>query len=254
MEWNGSDLWQVKGPWGEQCVVNWPQRSCTCRKWEVSGIPCKHVVACIHDMADSGMNIGLPEDYVHESYKLKTWKDVYSFQVNPVNGRQFWAKFDCPTTLVPPKAAPQVGRPSKARKKSVGEIEMVKGGKLTRSGKTVKCGICKGSGHNKRSCTAQGVASHAGTSHTGPSGSQAQGGSHTGPSGTKKRPRKVTDGSASGSQMGSHAPNGSQSQAGSQVPIPQNAPVNVAAPGHVAAGFVTPTKRTKKTASRLSPL
>ena len=60
VEWNGSDLWQVKGPWGEQCVVNWPQRSCTCKKWEVSGIPCKHVVACIHDMDDSGINIGLP--------------------------------------------------------------------------------------------------------------------------------------------------------------------------------------------------
>ena len=54
--------------------------------------------------------------------------------------------------------------------------------------------------------------------------------------------------------MGSQPPNGSQSQARSQVPIPQNAPANVAAPGHVAAGFVTPNKRTKKTASRLSPL
>ncbi|GJU50599.1 mutator type transposase [Tanacetum coccineum] len=30
------------------------------RRWEVSGIPCKHVVTCIHDLVDHGIEIGRP--------------------------------------------------------------------------------------------------------------------------------------------------------------------------------------------------
>lgn len=167
VEWNRADQFQVKGPWGDQCVVNLENKTCSCRKWEISGIPCKHAVACIHDMADNGSDVGTPEDWVHDSYKLQTWHDVYSFKINPVACRQFWAKFKSPTTMIPPKSVPKIGRPTKKRKKSAGEIEMVKEGKLTRKGKTVTCSLCKGTGHNKRSCSARGQG--VGTSQSGPS-------------------------------------------------------------------------------------
>ena len=49
-------------------MVNLNQKVCSCRKWEVYGIPCRYVVAYIHDMNDNGMDVGLPEDWVHESY------------------------------------------------------------------------------------------------------------------------------------------------------------------------------------------
>ncbi|GJV99113.1 hypothetical protein Tco_1554365 [Tanacetum coccineum] len=83
-------------------------------------------------MANHGMDVGTPEDWVHESYKMQTWINVYSYKVNPVNDRHLWTKFECPTTLLPPKVHPHIGRPTKKRKKSKGEIKMVKGGKLTR--------------------------------------------------------------------------------------------------------------------------
>ena len=228
VDWNGGDLYQVKGPWGEQCVVNLNARKCSCRKWEVSGIPCRHVVACIHDMADNDMDVGLPESWVHKSYTLETWKEVYSFKVNPVQGPQFWEKFDCPTTLLPPKQVPQIGRPQKKRKRSAGEINMVKGGKLTRQGKTVTCGICKGTGHNKRSCPKNG-----GTSKK-PRTSKVE-------AATSKDPTTSKAASASGTRNVSASQNASQAgtqdgtQAGTQ------------------AGHVTPTRMTKKTASRLTP-
>ncbi|GJW79794.1 RNA-directed DNA polymerase, eukaryota [Tanacetum coccineum] len=92
-----------------QVVVNLANRSCTCRKWEVSGIPCKHAIACIFNMNDNEMQVALPKDWV--------------------------------------------GRPSKKRKKSVGEVnEMVKDGKLIRKGGTVSCCKCGQKGHNKISC------------------------------------------------------------------------------------------------------
>ncbi|GKD78810.1 mutator type transposase [Tanacetum coccineum] len=132
VDWNGSDLFQVKGPYQDQCVVNLNQKTCSCRKWEISGIPCKHAIAVIHDMADNGMDVGTPEDWVHESYKLQTWMNVYAHKINLVNRRDMWSKFECLTTLLPPKIAPQIRRPPKKRNKSKDEIVIVKGDKLTR--------------------------------------------------------------------------------------------------------------------------
>nr|GEV41124.1 hypothetical protein [Tanacetum cinerariifolium] len=70
-------------------------------------------------------NNGIPEDWVHESYKLQTWMNDYSYKI---------------------------GRPPKKRKKSKGEIAMVKGNKLTRQCKIVTCSLCQAARHNKRSC------------------------------------------------------------------------------------------------------
>nr|GEV64683.1 hypothetical protein [Tanacetum cinerariifolium] len=126
VEWNGSELYQVKGSHPEQYVVNLTQKTCSCRKWEISGIPCKHAIAAIHDMTDNSFDVGIPEDWVHESYKLQTWMNDYSYKI---------------------------GRPPKKRKKSKGEIAMVKGNKLTRQCKIVTCSLCQAARHNKRSCS-----------------------------------------------------------------------------------------------------
>ncbi|GKB58976.1 mutator type transposase, partial [Tanacetum coccineum] len=38
----GDGLYQVSGPWDDQVVVNVMARTCTCRRWELTSIPCKH--------------------------------------------------------------------------------------------------------------------------------------------------------------------------------------------------------------------
>ena len=38
-------------------------------------MPCKHAIACIHDMAEKGMDVGLAEDWVHPVYRLQTWAE-----------------------------------------------------------------------------------------------------------------------------------------------------------------------------------
>ncbi|GJW69186.1 mutator type transposase [Tanacetum coccineum] len=246
VDWNGADQYQVKGYLQEQYVVNLNQRTCSCRKWEISGIPCKHAIAAIHDMADNGNDVGIPEDWVHDSYKLATWKAVYSHKVNPVNGRELWSKFDCPTTLLPPKIHPQIGRPPKKRKKSKGEIVMVKGNKLTRQGKTVTCSLCHAAGHNKRSCDrrqpSQGGTSNAtGTKRKTTSkvvaaevGTQASQGGTSNAAGTKRKSTSKVVAAEVGTQA-SQASKGGTSNAGTQ------------------ASTGSPLKRTKKSASRLTP-
>ncbi|GKA99822.1 mutator type transposase [Tanacetum coccineum] len=122
VEWNGSDLYQVTCPWGDQFVVNLSERVCSCRKWELSGIPCTHAVASIWDQANNGIDTGIPESYCLPVHWLTTWKEMYKFKINPVNGPQGWKKSDVPTTIIPPKPHPQIGRPPKKRKKSAAEL------------------------------------------------------------------------------------------------------------------------------------
>ncbi|GKA63316.1 mutator type transposase [Tanacetum coccineum] len=60
----------VSGPWNDQVVVNVLTRTCTCRRWELTGIPCKHVVATNWVMSLNNQ-VGIPEEWVHPFYRLK---------------------------------------------------------------------------------------------------------------------------------------------------------------------------------------
>jgi hypothetical protein len=151
--WNGGHLYGVTGPWQNQHVVNVLNRTCTCRMWELTGMPSAHAVAVNWNMAANRMEVGLPESWVHPCYRLDTWRAAYSYHINPIRGKILWPKSTIPTTIIPPNHHPQIGRPQKKRKKSLGEdIPMVNNGKLSRKSKTVTCKLCKNKGHNKRSC------------------------------------------------------------------------------------------------------
>ena len=45
---NGARGYEVKGPGGAQYVVYLKNKTCSCRLWQLSGIPCNHAMACIH--------------------------------------------------------------------------------------------------------------------------------------------------------------------------------------------------------------
>ncbi|KAK9078780.1 hypothetical protein SSX86_002838 [Deinandra increscens subsp. villosa] len=159
VSWNGANKFQVSGPRGNQCVVDVDLKTCSCRKWELTGIPCRHAVAVNWEMARYRLEVGIPETWVSEVYWLDTWKKVYAHTIDPINGRDMWPQSACPTTLVPPKHHKQVGRPKKARKKSKDEQVVEKNGKMSRRGNSVRCTNCNNRGHNKRSCKGQGSAS-----------------------------------------------------------------------------------------------
>ncbi|GJU73480.1 mutator type transposase [Tanacetum coccineum] len=78
------ELYQATGPHGTQYVCNMTQRTCLCKKWDLTRIPCKHALACIWDMASNGQVPGIPESWVSECYWLSTWQEMYRFKVNPL--------------------------------------------------------------------------------------------------------------------------------------------------------------------------
>ena len=100
---NGADKYQVTGLWMEQYVVNLKERSCTCRKWDITGIPCQHAIAAMYDKMQNGSECGDPEAWVSKCYWLSTWNAMYQHTIDPINGRSMWPRSDCPTTLLPPK-------------------------------------------------------------------------------------------------------------------------------------------------------
>nr|KAJ0204775.1 hypothetical protein LSAT_V11C500294470 [Lactuca sativa] len=109
----GNGKYQVTSDGTNQCVVNMEQQTCSCNKWELTGIPCKHSIVAIWDMRLNNENVGILETWVHPAYWLKTWKEMYFFKVEPINGRFLLEKSTCPTKLIPPKYRVPIGRPKK---------------------------------------------------------------------------------------------------------------------------------------------
>ena len=119
-------------------------------------MPCRHAVAAIWFKASNGGRVGALESWVNPVYTMERWKQVYSFKINPINGRALWPKSEVPTTLLPPNHHTQVGRPKKVRKRSAFEMEDVtKGGKLSKKNTKTTCGKCGNTGHNQRTCKGQ---------------------------------------------------------------------------------------------------
>ncbi|XP_074266612.1 uncharacterized protein LOC141589891 [Silene latifolia] len=56
----------------DEVSVNLEKRTCTCKKWDLTGIPCNHVAAAIFDIH------GQPEDYVIDLYKKDAYLKAYS--------------------------------------------------------------------------------------------------------------------------------------------------------------------------------
>ncbi|KAK4391944.1 hypothetical protein Sango_1972200 [Sesamum angolense] len=67
-------------------IVNLQQHTCTCRKWDLTGIPCKHGMSAICSQSLE------PQDFVNPCYSVETFLEVYKHAILPVNGPQLWTK------------------------------------------------------------------------------------------------------------------------------------------------------------------
>ncbi|KAK9929543.1 hypothetical protein M0R45_026638 [Rubus argutus] len=93
---SGSQQIEVESMGGSKYVVDLEARTCACRRWDLSGIPCKHDVAAINFMRMK------PEDFVHECYLKKTYMAIYSNTIKPLNGMNLWPRSD-EATILPPQ-------------------------------------------------------------------------------------------------------------------------------------------------------
>jgi hypothetical protein len=120
-------------------TVDLQERTCTCRRWQVTGLPCTHALCIITSIR--GYNI---EDYVHEYYSVAKFKKAYEKSVKPMTDRTQWPEVNIDFKLWPPILKRAADRPRERRIKSVAE-----GGNGKRS---IRCRRCKGFGHMAKTC------------------------------------------------------------------------------------------------------
>jgi len=101
---------EVQSLGGSKYVVDLQARTCACRRWDLTGIPCKHVVAAINFMRHAS------KDYVDPCYLKKTYMVIYANTIKPVNGMELWSKSPLPSILSP-LYNQQPGRPRTNKRK-----------------------------------------------------------------------------------------------------------------------------------------
>lgn len=149
---SGDYIFQITGggEMGSVHAVDLGQHQCTCKRWQLSGIPCVHAICAIRFKNHEASLYC--DDYLMSSTYLR----AYNPMIYPIAGQDDWEPVDFP--IAPPPYKVQPGRPKMQRHKEPGEMKEKKAppapkdGKLPRTGIKMSCGICGQQGHNKLGC------------------------------------------------------------------------------------------------------
>ncbi|KAL4385939.1 hypothetical protein GQ457_09G011390 [Hibiscus cannabinus] len=136
------------GP-SDQHVVDLEAGVCSCRKWDLTGIPCAHVISAMLSIQR------IPENYVDSCYHRTTQINLYSNYIFPIRGANQWEQVPEMESLpiLPPIQRRPTGRPKKKRRKAADEQD--NGPSRGHRTLEIKCSKCGKPGHNIRSCRGQ---------------------------------------------------------------------------------------------------
>ncbi|KAI3454753.1 hypothetical protein Pfo_011416 [Paulownia fortunei] len=124
-------------------IVNMKRSHCSCKKFDLTGIPCLHACAAImHDRRRV-------EEFVHRYYWKETYMKSYEHMIYPIPDRLNWDEVDG-ELFNPPKVRKAPGRPKKTSKRAPDEPKNTSS--IRRLGKRIKRSNCDEFGHNKLSC------------------------------------------------------------------------------------------------------
>lgn len=126
-------------------IVNIGTHCCSCRDWQLYGIPCSHAVAAL---------ISCRKDvyaFAEKCFTVASYRQSYAEEMHPIPGRIEWRKtgegIDDEIQVVrPPKFRRPPGRPEKKR---------ICLEDLNREKHTVHCSRCNQTGHYKTTCKAE---------------------------------------------------------------------------------------------------
>ena len=135
-------------------VVDLKHDTCSCMRWQKTGIPCPHVISCLrHEEID-------PITLVDRCYSVDMHRKAYENIVYPCKDRSEWERMNGPTIL-PPQYQKHVGRPTKSRRKAPGEVDCRGGGRrMITHGVIMHYNYCRRPNHNINDCFWFKMASH----------------------------------------------------------------------------------------------
>jgi len=118
-------------------AVNLECRRCSCKRWEIHGLPCKHACAAI---MQTETNV---HSYVDSYFTVAWYCPAYGSPIFPVPDGDKPSDENRPLRIRPPIAKKRPGRPRRRRIESQAfDI------------RELHCSRCHQSGHNRRSCNA----------------------------------------------------------------------------------------------------
>lgn len=130
-------------------IVDIRSRVCSCRRWQLYGLPCAHATAAL---LSCGQDAQL---FAERCFTVASYRETYSQLINPIPDKSEWKEQGAGTdgggakadiTIRPPKTRRPPGRP----KKKVLRIESFK-----RPKRVVQCGRCHMLGHSQKKCAMQ---------------------------------------------------------------------------------------------------
>ncbi|KAK8672724.1 hypothetical protein V6N13_111088 [Hibiscus sabdariffa] len=140
--WNGADGYEVMHH-EDSFVVDVKGWKCTCRVWDLTGIPCLHAICVILYREES------LENYVLHLYKKEVYQELYSCVIPTIPSEKYW-KDSGMGPIDPPLKRKLPGRPKHKRRKEEGEVKGKT--KLRKLGAKINCRYCGRIGHNIRTC------------------------------------------------------------------------------------------------------
>ncbi|KAK0590464.1 hypothetical protein LWI29_027461 [Acer saccharum] len=94
--WGGQGHYQVSINQTPIAMVNLKGKNCTCRKWNLTGIPCQHAIAAIYSECEDLMK------YVDICYHKESQMKCYGDVMYGINMEKYWTKTGRPP-LIPPR-------------------------------------------------------------------------------------------------------------------------------------------------------
>ncbi|XVE62979.1 hypothetical protein DITRI_Ditri06bG0162900 [Diplodiscus trichospermus] len=135
---------------GDKYTVFLDKQLCTCRVWELTGIPCPHgICALYHSKKDH-------QSYISKFYHKSSYLAAYTFPLLPVPDKKFMRVEEF-QPIEPPPLLGMAEKPKKKRSRATNEANVQPQGiKLSRKGQQQSCGICHEQGHNRTRCPNKG--------------------------------------------------------------------------------------------------
>nr|KAJ0204105.1 hypothetical protein LSAT_V11C500286440 [Lactuca sativa] len=122
---------------GKRWEVILDEKKCSCRRWQVTGLPCVHAAAFIAFKREPNW-----ETYVDTYYTVGKFREAYALEVAPMPGKDQWVHIETNEKIYPPIIKRPPGRPKKNRIKPPDEPTK----------KRHRCHRCGMYGHQQRTC------------------------------------------------------------------------------------------------------
>ena len=129
--WNGKDGFEVQEGEYRRFTVDLEKWTCSCRYWELSGLPCCHAISAVYTC---GLSI---DDFIAPCYFINTYNQIYDHVLQPVEGKENWPVSTNPRPDPPVRVNNKPGRKKTERTRE--EQEKPKSNKISRKGVKMTC-------------------------------------------------------------------------------------------------------------------